>query len=105
MILSGEYIRYLPRYIKAEERRWQRLLARGGEPPAIGRELVEWRERAGSLRAQAQAELRYRRSSRNSRVDRGVSSLALCAGAATPVPCPRHACARARAAIEAWLTR
>ena len=56
--LSIEYIRYLPRYIKAEERRWQRLLARGGEPPAIGRELFEWRERARTLRAEAQAELR-----------------------------------------------
>jgi ATP-dependent helicase HrpA len=56
--ISVDYIRYIPKYIKAEERRWQRLLARGGEPPAIGRELLEWRERARTLRAQAQAEMR-----------------------------------------------
>jgi ATP-dependent helicase HrpA len=57
--LSPDGLRQLPRYVKAEERRWQRLLARGGEPPSIGRDLNEWSQRLRSLEAQVAAELRW----------------------------------------------
>jgi ATP-dependent helicase HrpA len=57
--ISADCIRQLPRYLKAEERRWQRLLARGSEPPAIGRELKDWSARAQKLDAQVSAELRW----------------------------------------------
>jgi ATP-dependent helicase HrpA len=57
--LSPDGLRQLPRYVKAEERRWQRLLARGGEPPSIGRDFNEWSQRLRSLEAQVAAELRW----------------------------------------------
>jgi ATP-dependent helicase HrpA len=57
--ISMDWMRQLPRYIKAEERRWQRLLARGGEPPQIGLELREWAARAQNLDAQVSAEMRW----------------------------------------------
>jgi ATP-dependent helicase HrpA len=57
--ISMDWMRQLPRYIKAEERRWQRLLARGGEPPQIVLELREWAARAQNLDAQVAAEMRW----------------------------------------------
>jgi len=56
---SDDWLRQLIRYVKAEERRWQRLLARGGEPPQIVRELKEWTLRAQNLAAQVSAEMRW----------------------------------------------
>jgi ATP-dependent helicase HrpA len=56
---SADGLRQLPRYLKAEERRWQRLLARGSETPHILRELREWSARQHSLAAQITAELRW----------------------------------------------
>jgi ATP-dependent helicase HrpA len=57
--ISMEWLRQLPRYMKAEERRWQRLLARGSEPPGIVRELNEWTARAKHLDARVSAEMRW----------------------------------------------
>ncbi|MDB6086138.1 MAG: helicase, partial [Gammaproteobacteria bacterium] len=57
--LSDDWMRQLPRYLKAEERRWQRLLARGSEPPQTLHELQAWSVRAQSLEAQVSAEMRW----------------------------------------------
>jgi ATP-dependent helicase HrpA len=57
--ISMEWLRQVPRYMKAEERRWQRLLARGGEPPGILRELNEWTARAKHLDSRVSAEMRW----------------------------------------------
>jgi ATP-dependent helicase HrpA len=57
--ISIDWSRQLPRYLKAEERRWERLLARGSEPPHIFLELQEWSARAQNLDAQICAEMRW----------------------------------------------
>jgi ATP-dependent helicase HrpA len=57
--LSAENFRQLPRLVKAAERRWQRLLARGGEPPALMRELNDWSARMHGFETQLAAELRW----------------------------------------------
>ena len=57
--LSTEWLRQLPRYLKAEERRWQRNAARGGEPPHIVRELRRWSARHSMLASEVGAELRW----------------------------------------------
>ena len=54
-----EWLRQMPRYMKAEERRWQRLLARGSEPPSIFRELNEWTAKSKHLDSRVAAELRW----------------------------------------------
>ena len=57
--LPGDASRQLSRQLKAEERRWQRLLARGGEPPTILRELADWSARLTALQAELAAEQRW----------------------------------------------
>jgi ATP-dependent helicase HrpA len=57
--LPADWLRQLPRYLKAEERRWQRSAARGGEPPHIVRELREWTARYRTLAQEVGAELRW----------------------------------------------
>jgi ATP-dependent helicase HrpA len=57
--LSPEWLRQLPRYLKAEVRRWQRAAARGVESPHIVRELRGWSERHRSLAVELGAELRW----------------------------------------------
>jgi ATP-dependent helicase HrpA len=57
--LSPEWLRQLPRYLKAESRRWQRAAARGLESPHIARELRSWSERHRSLAVELGAELRW----------------------------------------------
>ncbi|HEV7610980.1 MAG TPA: ATP-dependent RNA helicase HrpA [Steroidobacteraceae bacterium] len=57
--MSAEWLRQLPRYLKAEERRWQRIGARGSEPPQIVGELRRWSERQASLAKQVAAEMRW----------------------------------------------
>jgi ATP-dependent helicase HrpA len=57
--ISIECLRQLPRHMKAEQRRWQRLLARGDEPPGILRELNEWTARAKHLESRVSAEMRW----------------------------------------------
>ena len=57
--MSTEWLRQLPRYLKAEERRWQRSAARGGEPPHILRELRVWSARHRSLANLVGGEMRW----------------------------------------------
>jgi len=57
--LTAEWLRQVPRYLKAEQRRWQRGGARGGEPPHIVRELREWSARYQALASKLDAERRW----------------------------------------------
>ena len=57
--MAADWLRQLPRYLKAEERRWQRNAARGAEPPQITRELCRWAARHEALTKQVGAELRW----------------------------------------------
>ena len=59
LYLSMDWIRQFPKYIKAETRRWERLLARGGEAVAIVTELKAWAARAHLLDARVAGELRW----------------------------------------------
>jgi ATP-dependent helicase HrpA len=52
------WLRQVPRYLKAEQRRWQRNAARGAEAASVLKELTAWSARLYSLRQQVQAELR-----------------------------------------------
>jgi ATP-dependent helicase HrpA len=54
-----DWLRQLPRYLKAEQRRWQRNAVRGGEPPSISRELHLWSARYRDLQSRLTAELRF----------------------------------------------
>jgi ATP-dependent helicase HrpA len=56
---SADWLRQLPRYLKAEERRWQRSAARGGESQHIAHELRAWSARYQSLAKQLSAEMRW----------------------------------------------
>ena len=57
--LAPDWLRQLPRYLKAEERRWHRAAARGAEPAHIVREMREWSARHRALAGQVGAELRW----------------------------------------------
>jgi ATP-dependent helicase HrpA len=57
--LSAEWLRQMPRHLKAEERRWQRGAARGGELPHIVGELRRWSARYQWLATQVGAEMRW----------------------------------------------
>jgi ATP-dependent helicase HrpA len=57
--VAPEWLRQLPRYLKAELRRWQRNAVRGGEPPNVARELQSWSARHHDLERQLGAELRW----------------------------------------------
>jgi ATP-dependent helicase HrpA len=56
--LPADWLRQVPRWLRGEERRWQRALARGSEPALVLAELREWGRRSESLGARAGAELR-----------------------------------------------
>jgi ATP-dependent helicase HrpA len=56
---SPDWLRQLPRYLKAEQRRWQRNAARGAEPAHIVREVREWSARQQALAKQVGAEMRW----------------------------------------------
>ncbi len=56
--LSPDWLRQVARHLKAEERRWQRIFARGSESPQILAELETWSSRVASLESRAAAELR-----------------------------------------------
>ena len=104
--LAADGLRQLPRYLKAEERRWQRLFARGSEPPPIAREIAEWTTRLRHLETQVAAELRWipQLDALGSWIEEyRVSLYAQELKTLGPASAARLA---ARAAeIEAWLTR
>ncbi len=56
--LSPDWLRQVPRWLRGEERRWQRALARGSEPAQVLAELNEWTTRYTGLVEEAAAELR-----------------------------------------------
>lgn len=57
--MAPDWLRQLPRYLKAEERRWQRNAARGVEPAQILRDIEYWTARSDSLELEAGAQLRW----------------------------------------------
>jgi ATP-dependent helicase HrpA len=104
--LSTDWLRQLTRYLKSEERRWQRLLARGSEPPHIVRELKEWTGRAQHFAAELRAEQRWLPQLDDLWAwieEYRVSLYAQELGTAGPVSAARLS-VRA-AAIEAWIKR
>jgi ATP-dependent helicase HrpA len=58
-LASPEWLRRLPRYIKGEQRRWQRNAVRGSEPAAVARELLRWSARYADVANQLEAQLRW----------------------------------------------
>jgi ATP-dependent helicase HrpA len=56
---SQDWLRQIPRYLKAEQRRWQRSTVRGSEPAPILGELRRWSTRVQDLEKQLDAELRF----------------------------------------------
>jgi ATP-dependent helicase HrpA len=54
-----DWLRQMPRYLKAEQRRWQRSAARGSEAVLILRELRRWSTRCQELEKQFEAEQRF----------------------------------------------
>jgi ATP-dependent helicase HrpA len=56
--MASDWLRQLARYLKAEERRWLRIFARGGESPQVVAELDAWSARVAALEARAASELR-----------------------------------------------
>ena len=56
---SLDWLRQLPRYLKAEQRRWQRNSARGSEPKHVVAELKQWSARYQDLAKRLAAELRW----------------------------------------------
>jgi ATP-dependent helicase HrpA len=56
---AADWLRQLPRYLKAEQRRWQRNAVRGGEAPNISRELKIWSARYRDVEARLAGELRW----------------------------------------------
>ncbi len=103
---SPEWLRQWPRYLKAEQRRWQRSGARGGEPANLVRELRGWSARSRSLEAQVNAEMRWipQLDELRSWIEEyRVSLYAQELKTSGPVSGPRL---EARAAeIEAWIAR
>jgi ATP-dependent helicase HrpA len=53
------WLRQVPRYLKAEQRRWQRNAVRGSESGQIARELEQWSDRHEDLEKRLAAELRW----------------------------------------------
>jgi ATP-dependent helicase HrpA len=56
---SLDWLRQIPRYLKAEQRRWERNTVRGSEPKHILPELTQWSARYQDLEKRLAAELRW----------------------------------------------
>jgi ATP-dependent helicase HrpA len=54
-----DWLRQLPRYLKAEQRRWQRNTVRGSEPALVAQELELWTARYADLEQRLAGELRW----------------------------------------------
>jgi ATP-dependent helicase HrpA len=57
--MPPDWLRQLPRYLKAEQRRWQRNAVRGAESAHVTRELHHWSARYQEVEQQLNAELRW----------------------------------------------
>jgi ATP-dependent helicase HrpA len=56
---SPDWLRQLPRYLKAEQRRWQRNAVRGAESANVARDLKMWSTRYRDVEARLTAEMRW----------------------------------------------
>jgi ATP-dependent helicase HrpA len=104
--LAADWLRQVPRWLRGEERRWQRALARGSEPPQVLAELRAWESRCGSLAEQTGAELRRPPELDALRLwieEYRVSLYAQDLKTVGPVSAARLA--ERAAALEAWLER
>jgi ATP-dependent helicase HrpA len=104
--LSADWLRQVPRYLRGEERRWQRALARGSEPAPVLAELREWSRRCESLAEQAALELRRPPELDALRLwieEYRVALYAQDLKTVGPVSAPRLA--ERAAALEAWVAR
>jgi ATP-dependent helicase HrpA len=57
--VATDWLRQLSRYLKAEQRRWQRNAVRGNESPHVVQELRHWRTRRDQVEKSLEAELRW----------------------------------------------
>jgi ATP-dependent helicase HrpA len=106
LVRAADWRRQLPRYIKAEERRWERLFARGGEPAEIGREIEEWTTRSLYLAQRVAAEKRWLKQVGELEVwfeEYRISLYAQDIRTLGPISAARLSLRAAE--IEAWLTR
>ncbi|HLW24162.1 MAG TPA: ATP-dependent RNA helicase HrpA [Steroidobacteraceae bacterium] len=104
--LAPDSLRQLPRYLKAEQRRWERLLARGREAPEILRELDHWTVRLAELEREVASEQRWLPELEALRVwieEYRVSLYAQEIKTLGPVSAPRLE--QRAAAVRAWLER
>ncbi len=103
---SADGLRQVPRHVRAEERRWERLLARGSEPQSVWEGIQSWSARLKNIETQFAAELRWIPELDELRLwieEYRVSLYAQELKTLGPVSAARLT---ARAAeIEAWLTR
>jgi ATP-dependent helicase HrpA len=96
----------IPRYLKAVEKRWQRLLARGGEAPAIARELAHWSARAEQLAEALRAEQRWHPELEELGIDLEEYRVSLYAQELkTQRPVSAVRLEQRAARLEAWLSR
>jgi ATP-dependent helicase HrpA len=103
---SPDWLRQLPRYLKAEQRRWQRNAVRGSEPPHLLPQLQGWSARYRDLEQQLGAELRWTPQLDEFRFwieEYRVSLYAQELKTLAPISAARLELRAA--AIEAWLTR
>jgi len=101
-----QWLRHLPRYLKAEQRRWQRNLSRGAEAAHILVEIRRITSRRGQLQKQMEAQLRLHRGLQDLSVlieEYRVSLYAQDLKTAVPVSAARLE--QRAAEVEAWLTR
>jgi ATP-dependent helicase HrpA len=104
--LSADWLRQVSRWLRGEERRWQRALARGSEPAHVLAELREWSTRCDSLAQQTGTELRRPPELDALRLwieEYRVSLYAQDLKTAGPVSAARLG--ERAAALEAWLAR
>jgi ATP-dependent helicase HrpA len=102
----GSQLGQIARYLRAEERRWQRLLVRGGEAPLVLVELNAWTRRADSLQQQVEAELRWLPQQEELRWAVEEYRVSLYAQELkTPRPISAARLQERAAAIEEWLKR
>jgi ATP-dependent helicase HrpA len=101
-----QWLRHLPRYLKAEQRRWQRNLSRGAEAAQILVEIRQITSRRRQLQKQMEAQLRLHRGLQDLSVwieEYRVSLYAQDLKTAVPVSAARLE--QRAAEVEAWLTR
>ena len=101
-----QWLRQLPRYLKAEQRRWQRNSSRGAEAAHILVEIRQITSRQRQLQQQMQAQLRLHRGLQDLGVLIEEYRVSLYAQELkTVVPVSAARLEQRAAEIEAWLTR